>query len=691
MAEYALKKLEEQLKCGICLDSYTDPKQLKCNHIYCRKCLVKLVFRDEEGKLILNCPTCRQITPVPARGVTGLQPAFHINNLREIQDSVKNATASESRVCATHESEVKLCSVHSNEELKVFCASCEELICYQCAIKGGMHHSHDHQLVDTAFENYEKEITPLLEPLQNQLTSINESLANLDLRCEEIASKQAAIEASIDDSIRQLHQTLDTRKAELVGELQEISRVKLQSLAVQRNQLETKQVELQSYLEFVREGFEAGNHGDVLMAKTDTLEQVKKLTDKFQLHILKPGSEADMIFSALADITAVCQNYGRITVPVKLAVDPSKCSVSGKYLEVAAVRKKATAVLHAACFTGEPCEELVGMIECELVSEITGSITKGSVERSGLSQYNISYQPTIKGEHQLHIKISGQHIRGSPFSIQVKSPIELLGKSVYTIGGMEQPWGVALNQQGCLIVTEHGRHCVSVFSPSGEKLQSFGKRGSGQGEFDFPCGVAVDDNGSILVIDNSNHRIQKFTAEGCLVTSVGTKGNGPLKFFCPRGIAINATNKKMYIAADHCIQVLNSDLTFCYAFGQDGVRAGEFRYPHGIACDSTGNVYVADSINHRIQVFTAEGQFLRMFGKQGTGNGEMDCPSGIAIDASDRVYVSERYNDRISVFDLEGQFVTSFGGEAGDLHHPSGLAVGNCGLVYVCTSCIQIY
>ena len=64
------------------------------------------------------------------------------------------------------------------------------------------------------------------------------------------------------------------------------------------------------------------------------------------------------------------------------------------------------------------------------------------------------------------------------------------------------------------MVTEWGGDCVSVFSPSGEKLQSFGKHGSGQGEFDCPRGVAVDGEGNILVSDGGNHRIQKFTAEG---------------------------------------------------------------------------------------------------------------------------------------------------------------------------------
>ena len=44
------------------------------------------------------------------------------------------------------------------------------------------------------------------------------------------------------------------------------------------------------------------------------------------------------------------------------------------------------------------------------MSELTGTRTRGSIERKGLSQYKISYQYTIKGQHQLHINVEGQHI-----------------------------------------------------------------------------------------------------------------------------------------------------------------------------------------------------------------------------------------------------------------------------------------
>ena len=65
----------------------------------------------------------------------------------------------------------------------------------------------------------------------------------------------------------------------------------------------------------------------------------------------------------------------------------------------------------------------------------------------------------------------------------------------------------------------------SVFSPSGEKLRSFGTYGSGEGQFKNPFGVAVDGERNILVADCLH---SEFTAEGQFLAAVGTKGSGSI-------------------------------------------------------------------------------------------------------------------------------------------------------------------
>ena len=184
----------------------------------------------------------------------------------------------------------------------------------------------------------------------------------------------------------------------------------------------------------------------------------------------------------------------------------------------------------SAC-KGQPCDPATvsTSLEVDLVSELTGSKVIASVERSterrGQGQYVIRYQPTVKGRHQLHIKADGQHIRGSPFSVTVKLTSGETRHSNPNMGWFKTNLlGVAVSGKGEVVVTEYGAHRVSVFSPGGEKLRSFGTRGSGEGQFQHPCGVAVDGQGNILVTDLNNHRIQKFTSDGHFLKAVGSRG-----------------------------------------------------------------------------------------------------------------------------------------------------------------------
>ena len=470
--------------------------------------LVKLVVRDEQGQLILTCPICRHDTTVPAKGVAGLQPAFQINHFLEIMEEHKKAAADPPATTKTAESDltsgdkVKVCCrEHAGKEVELFCETCGEPVCVKCALKGGKHHSHDCEELDKAFERYKVEVTASLEPMEKQVTTITKALAQVNAHYAEISDQRTAVEADIHTTFGKLQCILDTRKTELIGQLHHITQRKLKKLAVQRDQLETTLAQLSSRLGFMKDSLKTGSQEEVLLMKSSVVKQVKELTTTFPLDMLNPSTEADMIFSALADVATECKNYGQVSA-LDLP-DPSKCYITGKGIEAAVVGEMSTAVLQAINFKGQPCEEPFQSLVCELVSELSGTRTRGNVESKGQSQYEINYQPTIKGRHQLHIKVENQHISGSPFTISALSSVDKLGASILTLCGVRGPCGVAINQKREVIVIEMDGNCVSVFGHGREKfhLHTFGTHGSGQGQFQSPCGVAVDSEGNILVTD----------------------------------------------------------------------------------------------------------------------------------------------------------------------------------------------
>ena len=734
----ALKKLEDQLTCAICLEAFKDPKLLQCFHVYCKECLDRLVVTDQQEQASVRCPTCRCATLLPpTTTVADLQSAFHIHHLFEIQDAfekakepqkvqcglclkdVRTATSycrdCEEFICAScmdshtqwgalakHEVigldqfKVKVkqldalkkvtlyCSLHQGKELELYCESCEELICHNCTVK--KHKDHQYDLVSDIFEEQKAKITASLEPVEMQLETLKKAVKNLIRKSKAVNANREEVEAEINKKTEQLHNTIELRKAVLLRELNEEAQKMLKELSTQKDELETVETQLTSCVAFVKESVKRGSEGEIMKIKKGVMNQIKEITESIKPEQLPPSEMPKVRFASSPELEQKCKQLGKIHT-TSINASPEKSYATGQGLEVAVRGEKATAIVHLISKEGKVCREPAESLSCELTSGTNSDKVKCSVKETKEGQFEISYQPTSQGRHQLHIKMKGEHIKGSPFSVAVKLPVKDLGNPVRTINGVIKPWGVAVNQRGEVVVTEDGGHCVSIFSSKGEKIQSFGSLGTGLGQFNRPFGVAIDD-GHILVVDWGNNCIQKFSSDGRFIAVVGTKVSGQLQFSNPVGIKINPQTKRVYVA-DRCnnrVQVLQPDLKFFSSIGSHGNCPGQPYYPYDVAFDSTNNVYVVDHSNSRIQVFTENGEYLRQIGRSGTDPGELRYPCMIASDNEDKIYVTEYANHRVSVFTSNGGYLTSFGSQGsgpGQFANPRGIAVDNLGLVYV--------
>ena len=125
---------------------------------------------------------------------------------------------------------------------------------------------------------------------------------------------------------------------------------------------------------------------------------------------------------------------------------------------------------------------------------------------------------------------------------------------------------------------------------------------------------------------------------------------------------------------------------FLLAWGSNGSGDGQFGVPVGVAVDSWGNVYVADSGNARVQKFTGSGTYLAKWGSFGSENGNFSSPSGVAVDSWGNVYVADLNNHRVQKFNGTGTFIAkwgSFGSLDGQFKYPRSVAVDSSGNVYV--------
>ncbi|MBF0565024.1 MAG: hypothetical protein HQK89_07270 [Nitrospirae bacterium] len=161
----------------------------------------------------------------------------------------------------------------------------------------------------------------------------------------------------------------------------------------------------------------------------------------------------------------------------------------------------------------------------------------------------------------------------------------------------------------------------------------------------------------------------------------------PWYFNYPHGIAVdNSGNVYVADSSNYQIQKFSVDGQFITKWGTGGSGDGQFNYPCAIAVDGNNNVFVADTYNNRIQKFTSNGTFIAKWGSYGSGNGSFEYPQGLAVDSAGNVYVADSDNNRIQKFTSNGTFISKWGSTgtgASQFNSPRGVAVDNAGNVYV--------
>lgn len=162
------------------------------------------------------------------------------------------------------------------------------------------------------------------------------------------------------------------------------------------------------------------------------------------------------------------------------------------------------------------------------------------------------------------------------------------------------PHGATVDPQGNLWVTdEQGKdgkgQQVFKFSPEGKVLMTLGKAGVASAEpglFDQPTDVVVAANGDIFVTEGhlqGNNRVSKFSKDGKFIKTWGKKGSGPGEFFAPHTIALDSRGR-LFVGdrSNNRIQIFDQDGRYLDTWKQFGRPSGIF-----IAKDDT--MYVADS------------------------------------------------------------------------------------------------
>jgi DNA-binding beta-propeller fold protein YncE len=266
------------------------------------------------------------------------------------------------------------------------------------------------------------------------------------------------------------------------------------------------------------------------------------------------------------------------------------------------------------------------------------------------------------------------------------------------LGQYDSPAAIAAIFEGwrtLIAVADGGNHRIHVMTELGFFQDYWGGRGAKPGFLVSPAGLAMSPEGDLWVADAGNHRIQKLRALREDISAVlgqpllvfGRRGSRPGELDSPSGLAVDSRGN-LYVAdtGNHRVQKLSPRGKPLAAWGSRGSGPGQFESPGGVAVGPGDVVYVADGGNHRIQAFDASGRLLRQWGSRGRGAGQLERPAGLAVDAAGYVYVADSGNDRIQKFDPRGKPLGSAGCSgtgSGELRRPVALAFDRDGYLYV--------
>ena len=738
--------LREEVSCSVCSDIFTDPKHLSCLHSFCSKCLQQWYETCGGGEAI-KCPKCQTFSRVPASGdLKDLPTSFYLNGLIDVL-AIKECKTTQVKCanCDKKRSEVSYCfqccifycdqcvaahnilrrnrehrvlaikdfqdkdyedvlkrpvfcsrQDHQEEELKYYCKECETTLCQTCFALD--HGGHALKLIKEEAETQKLEIKSVIEMYRKKLEAKMKEVTQLDEDYAKMIQQNEIVKRDAQRFAVNLINSIQAKLQNIITSVENQTKKSLESLTAKRSEIQQHISVLESSL----------NEADKLLKRSTTAEIVqlkKSLPTIFQggnqtkPTVYDSSSQEALMFVENRKMHDIV-NMEEIGSVLKKAnrTKPIESLVEGEGLKEGTVARKAQFNLITRNAERNQAYDERHLLTIEIKDEQGQECVKEvRIDDNKNGFYNISYYPRVQGTFRLLVRVNGEHIGGSPFTVIVKpfqvKPVLSFGKGGLGNGMFQYPLGVAVNDRDEIVVADQCNHRVQVFDSEGTFLRSFDHQGKNAGELSHPFGIAIDKDRNIFISEWGNHRVQILSWEGRHLGSFGDQGSLDSQLSDPWGLSLDSnghvivadTGNKLikiftpdgrfvmkiggqgslscpvhcvqcgeyFIVSDsneHCIKVFNSEGHFQYKFGKQGKGDGEFNGPHFLSVTQSKHLLVCDRNNHRIQVFKVDGTFVQKFCLKGSNLGQFNEPFSLAVSSDDRIVMSDLRNCRIQIF-----------------------------------------
>lgn len=658
-----IDSLEPNITCPVCLGRLVSPKILpRCGHCCCVRCLRQLATAAVDAgtagePATFSCPTCGTDVTLPGNDVERLQNAPFVGRL--IDTIQKRASVQQHQQLEQQQAAPQagpLCVEHE-VPAKMFCFSCNQLVCSECILY--LHKGHPYEKIVTASQKCIETLRQRADSTRELREGIMFSLSQVDRRREEIADLSDNVNRSVKKTFDDMVKSLQRRKEELLGDLATLTRHKLSRLEEQKQSLAAAIGGVDDLISSCQRS-QLLPDIDVITAYRKLVSEAVSLKERCSSLSTEPTEAANIgvqLWSVESFVEMVASQTGMFL-----------SDAYGPGLVRAELGKR------AAYFTIRPLTPLLQnpTITANLTSLVDSSVLPVTVvSKQGTAMYEASYHPQVRGRHQLSVEVNGNPISGNPFPVYVSIPPSQLKKQERAFGGVAGALHLTFNGRQQMVVTELGGDVVSMRSKAGKKISQLEGR-----RLVRPWGVAVDEEDCVYVSEEGAHCLSKFDAEGRYVKS-SSEGTVPLDG--PRGVRVVGDKVLVCDGNNRCVKVLSRELELVRTLVEMD------KMPSDLAVSPNGLLYVTRSDSRTVEVFaitTGEHRYS-------VEHSDLEQPSGLYFDPyQGLLYVADFSNCGVFAFKPNGEFVSRFcrnvAAGAGEVVQLWGVALDEDGFVYLC-------
>ena len=645
-----------EISCGIC-------KKKSAEISYCFDC---------EKMLCPDCVNAHEAFQAAAAAFEG----HKITPVKQFQAEDYEALLKRKSFCSQQ--------YHEREVTRFFCLECQTCVCQICI--NTIHKNHNVDPLEKAADGEKVNIMAGVELMIEKRKVYNEVLRQLEETAFKLEANVTTAICKVSQAAEEMIAKIREREREAITALRNTRESRTEKLDCVKKQVQSSTKQIEQAVEFANNLVERSSASDIMQSKKNFLEQRFEDLNKIQV----PALPVSPFVKFVSTITADSLSLGFMATS---EIDERLSTVKG-LTENFQAGLEAEFVVCPKITEEELTSEAQRKFHVEVLVEPAEQEGSLNVCEKEDGNFQVKFIPKVPGTYNITVKINSEKLANSPFTVQVKE------RRLHVVGELdlkgkipEEPRGIAVNSKGLIAVADRETNCILIFDndgmfvrklgcfgeeaagrlkrpkeitflndeeilvadecnhciqqfnvQTGNFVKSFGKRGTGEGEFQNPVSVCVDGEGHVVVADCVNNRIQVLTKDGKPVFIFGDSGVEKLKR--PTGCIYH---KSIFIVSDcesHCLKTFDSSGKFLYKIGEKGNTDGQLSAPWSLRVEKHGNrqnLLVCDKDNGRIQQFTVEGCFT------GKTVSKIGMPRAIVTTTDGRILVSDSKEKKVYI------------------------------------------